>query len=164
MESLHIPSFNDFSPGLLNNDIRPILDCVAKNSKNDEAIFAAWAKLFPTWDKKRIQTNITATLTSTKLASKRPLVLSEFGLKVLNAESANSGVEIFCTEIIKNQNGRKLIEAIQSLYLRGEKATKVTLQAELALLGVKLSNDTTDHTTLKNWMIVAGLVSERKKS
>jgi len=164
MTSYNIPSFNDFSPGLLNGDLRPVLASIQKNSKIENAIFAEWEKtIFATWDKKRVRTNIPATLGSTGLTVGRPLELSLFGKRVLSAASNKEAAEIFCTEIIKNKNGDKLIEAIQTLHRRGDRATKTTLQTELARLSVKLSNDTTDHSTLKNWMIVAGIVTEAKK-
>jgi len=164
MTSYNIPSFNDFSPGLLKNDLRPVLLSIQKHSKNDEEIFSDWEKTICLgWEKKRIRTNIPATLGSTGLTLGRPLELSPLGQRVLMAASAKEAAEVFCTEIIKNRNGDKLIEAIQSLHRKGERATKKTLQTELSRLGVKLSNDTTDHSTLKNWMIVAGIVIEAKK-
>lgn len=159
-----IPSFNDFSPGLLKDDLRPVLLSIQLHSKNDEEIFSEWENtIFAKWDKKRVRTNIPATLRSTGLTTGRPLELSPFGLRVLLTASVKEAAQIFCTEIIKNRNGEKLIEAIQSLHRRGERATKKTLQTELSRLGVTLSNDTTDHSTLKNWMIVAGIVVETKK-
>lgn len=149
MTTLRIPSFNDFSIGLLHNDLRPVLAAVLKHSKDDDAIFDELERTVLTgWDAKRIQTNIPATLRSTGLTIGRPLELSPFGQRVLAATTAEIAAQIFCTEIIKNRNGDKLIEAIQSLHLRGERATKLTLQAELSTLNVKLSNDTTDHTVL----------------
>lgn len=164
MTPYSIPSFNDFSPGLLKGDLRPVLLSIQKHSKNDEDIFSEWEKtIFAGWDKKRVRTNIPATLRSTGLTVGRPLELSSFGERVLMTTSAKEAAQVFCTEIINNQNGNKLIEAIQSLHRKGERATKKTLQTELSRLDIKLSNDTTDHSTLKNWMIVAGIVVETKK-
>lgn len=164
MTSYSIPSFNDFSRGLLKDDLRPVLLSIQSHSKNDEKIFSEWEKtILLGWEKKRVRSNVPASLSSTGLTVGRPLELSPFGQTVLSAASSKDAAEIFCTEIIKNHNGDKLIEAIQALHRKGEKATKVTLQTELSRLSVKLSNDTTDHTTLKNWMIVAGLVTEEKR-
>jgi hypothetical protein len=160
-----LPSFNDFSRVTLKKDLRSVLSVIESHDQNDDEIFAEWKKsLFPGWDAKRIKTNITATLGSTQLITGRPMTLSTFGRKVQAASSAKEAAKVFCTEIIRNQNGIKLIEAIKNLHQRGDRATKETLQAELQRLGVTdLANNTTDHTTLKNWMIEAGIVLEVKK-
>jgi hypothetical protein len=51
-----------------------------------------------------------------------------------------------------------IIDAVRSLNLRGEKLIKGSLKHELEVSGIEaLSNATTDHTTLLNWMIEAGL-------
>lgn len=164
MPEIRLPSFNDFSPGILNDDLRPVLEIVALHSRDENAIFTQWeAQLFSGWVKKRIRTNIRATLNSTGLIDSPVMELTSFGEKVRSAASAKAAAEVFCTEIINNHNGLKLIQAITNLKVRGEKTTKGSLQAELGLLGIPLSNDTTDHTTLKNWMIVAGIVKEERK-
>lgn len=159
--SARIPSFNDFSTGLLNGDLRPVLVVVSKHSKDDDAIFREWKRILG-WEDKRIRTNIPATLRSTGLTEGRPLELTPWGQEVKNAASAKEAAQIFCTGIIKNKNGQRLIDAIRNLSQRGDRVTKTTLQVELARLGVELSNDTTDHTTLKNWMITAGIVTEKR--
>jgi hypothetical protein len=159
-----LPSFNDFSRGILNDDLRPVLKIIQENPKLESVIFEKWkSSLFPTWDDKRIQTNIPATLKSTGLTNSRPLELSDFGESVCNASSPQEAAKIFCAGIIEFKNGFKLIEAIRNLESRGDKATKGGLQHELSLLDVELSNDTTDHTTLKNWMIVAGMIAEEER-
>lgn len=160
-----LPSFNDFSFVTLKEDLRPVLSVIRAHGQDDDKIFREWeALLFSGWGKKRIKTNITATLSSTKLIVGRPMKLSDFGLLVQGASSAKEAAKIFCTEIINNQNGNKLIEAIRNLNQRGNLATKETLQTELQRLGVTdLANNTTDHTTLKNWMIQAEIVIEVKK-
>jgi Restriction endonuclease len=161
MTLLRIPSFNDFSVGLLNGDLRPVLAAVQRHSGDEVAIFNdLGTSVLAGWAIKRIQTNIPATLGNTGLTNGRPLKLSAFGQRVLSAPTPIEAAEIFCTEIIQSHNGSKLIEAIQALHKKGERATKFTLQSELAQLNVKLSNDTTDHTTLKNWMIAAKIVKE----
>lgn len=162
MSALRLPSFNDFSPGLFHDDLRPILKVIDSHPKDEETIFSEWERMLG-WEKVRIRRNITATLGSTGLTSGRPLELSAFGKRVLKATSAQAAAGVFCAELIKNNNGMKLIEAIRNLKQRGSPATKKTLQAELELLGVSLANDTTDHTTFKNWMIVGGIVIEPQK-
>lgn len=149
----------------MNKDLRRVLDVISKHSKKDDKIVADWkANIFPDWNEKRVTTNITATLRSTGLVVGRPMELSAFGKKVHAASSAKDATQIFCTEIIQKMNGVKLIEAIRNLSQRTVKATKKSLQTELIRLGVTdLANDTTDHTTLKNWMIQAGIVEEAKK-
>lgn len=162
--SKRIPSFNDFSPGTLGKDLRPVLTVVASHSKADSTIIAEWKKsVFPGWNDKRVATNIPATLSSTGLTTGRPMELSLFGKSVQAAKSSDEAAQIFCAELIKNNNGHLLLEAIRSLSQRGDQATKQSLQLELSRLGIQLSNDTTDHTTLKNWMIEAGIVTEKKR-
>lgn len=160
-----LPSFNDFSPGTLKGDIRTVLKAVADYPGDDKSIFAAWyAGPLAGWDKKRAETNIPATLASTGLASGKPMTLTPFGERVLAAATASDAAQVFCAEVIREKNGLKLLEAIENLRQRGDQATKKTLQVELERLGIgDLANDTTDHTTLKNWMVAAGIVKEAQK-
>ncbi len=115
---------------------------------------------------KRSTTNIPATLTSTGLAAREAgsLALTDFGKRVAHASSAREAAQVFCQELIKNQSGMTVIEAIRELTLRRVPVTKKSLKAELKRLGItNLSTNTTDHTTLKNWMVAAGIVKEPAK-
>jgi len=159
--SLRLPSFNDFSPVILEGGLRPCLQII-KNGGGDPAIILAWAKLyFKGVENKRSSTNIPATLRSIGLINEsRPLTLSSAGEAILNATSDAEANEAFCSHILKERNGKLVIEALASLRKRHVSISKVSLKNELVGLGVTgLSNNTTDHSTLKNWLIHAGLVS-----
>lgn len=166
MPSKRLPSFNDFSPAILQADLRKCLAAVRDGGGDDEKVIEAWEGLFFGGVKnKRSRTNIPATLGSTGLSTGvRPLALSELGQKVLDAGSAKDAAQIFCADIIRNQNGELLLGAIGSLRARNEKITKESLKTELQHAGVtSLSNNTTDHTTLKNWMIAAEIIDTEGK-
>ncbi|MDG1431697.1 MAG: restriction endonuclease, partial [Paracoccaceae bacterium] len=104
-------------------------------------------------------TNIPATLRSTGLLNTENWKLTEFGVRVANASSTVEAANIFVKSILVNQNGITLIDAISSLNVRGEKVTKASLKEELVSLGIEgLSTATTDHTTLRNWLVYAGVL------
>ena len=88
------------------------------------------------------------------------MVLSEAGERILAAGSKDAAAKKFCAHLLREKNAKLLIEALASLRKRKIAITKPSLKSELAGLGVTgLANNTTDHSTLKNWMIEAGLVT-----
>ena len=163
MVEKRLPSFNDFSPKILQGDLRACLAAVRDGAGDDKCVIQAWSeKYFGGKHNKRSSANIPATLRSTGLSTGgRPIELSPFGLEVLNACSAEEAAQIFCREIIRHRNGDILLDAIASLRKRKEEITKVSLKVELKRFGVaSLSNATTDHTTLMSWMEEAKIIDE----
>lgn len=163
---VRLPSFNDFSPSILGDDIRNCLAEIVAHGGNDRAVYAEWAKLyFNNIPNKRSSTNIPATLTSTGLIiGTRPMTLSAAGKSVLAAASKLEAAQTFCAHILRERNGKLLLEALSALHKRKERVTKSSLKQALVALGVGgLSRNTTDHTTLKNWFVVAGLVDKSGK-
>lgn len=161
MSQTRLPSFNDFSPEILKQDVRVCLKIVKDGLGNDTDVIKAFAKeFFGGVANQRSHANIPATLTSTGLVIPgRPLQLSDFGQEVLAAPDEVAAAQCFCAGIIRNGNGIKLLEAIHSLRKRDVIATKANLKDELQRIGVtNLSAGTTDHLTLKNWMVKAGFV------
>lgn len=157
-----LPSFNDFSPGILGGNLRECLLAVESHT-DDNAIFHEWANLF--FDgklSKRATTNIPATLSSTKLSTgKRPLELSVFGKAVAHAASPIEAAQLFCKGLLEqSKDNWLLLDALLNLEKKKESVTKASLKAELAVLGIPLSTGTTDHTTFKNWLIAAGLAEQ----
>jgi hypothetical protein len=162
MTTKRLPSFNDFSPEILRGDLRPCLKAVVDGGGDDEKVIKSWAGLyFKGVLNKRSSTNIPATLRSTGLSTgERPIRLSDVGIKVLQAASALEAAQVFCKHLVDNKNGDLLIGALLSLNAKGTKVGKESLKSELRANGItSLSTNTTDHSTLKNWMIAAGLVS-----
>jgi hypothetical protein len=158
-----LPSFNDFSPVILKGDIRTCLAAIRGHQGNDDAVIAQWADDFFDGKKSgRSGTNIPATLRSTGLTTgTRPLELSEFGKDVLAAPTALEAAQRFCAGMIRDHNGGVLLSAVASLRRRHEAISKESLKAELQLAGIEsLSTNTTDHTTLKNWMVTAEIIDE----
>jgi hypothetical protein len=160
-DAIRLPSFNDFSPGILRNDLRQCLAVVKASGGKNSEIHKEFAKLyFGGALNKRSTTNIPATLRSTGLVTDAPeLRLSAFGEEVLASSDARSAIRTFCAGILKEQNGTKLLDALSALAARRERVTKDSLKAELRRHGVtKLATGTTDHTTLLNWMVAGGIV------
>jgi hypothetical protein len=163
MNEKRLPSFNDFSPSILKGDLRPCLKAVVDGAGNDASVTTAWATLYFEGKKnKRSTVNIPATLRSTGLSTgTKPITLSPFGQSVLAAPSAKEAAAIFCAHLLREKHGDLLLQAMRALHARHAAITKESLQAELKGLGItSLSTNTTDHTTLKNWLIFAGLVNE----
>lgn len=156
MTNKRIPSFNDFSPVILKQDIRTCLAAIRDAGGDDDAVISKWANQYFNGTKNgRSKTNIPATLRSTGLTTgKRPMELSDFGRAVLDAPTALEATQRFCAGIIRDRNGDVLLSAVASLRKRNETISKESLKAELQLAGIEgLSTNTTDHTTLKNWFI-----------
>jgi len=162
MPEIRLPSFNDFSPGILSGRLRACLKAVEDCGGNDSDVVLAWAKMFfKGVPNKRSSTNIPATLRSVGLTTGvRPMVLSDAGKIIASAASDKEAVKDFCAHLLREKNAKLLIEALASLRKRKLSITKPSLKKELVGLGViGLANNTTDHSTLKNWMIAGGLVS-----
>lgn len=164
MPERRLPSFNDFSPVILQRDLRKCLLPILASAGDDDQVTGEWTRLFfKGKSNRRSSTNIPATLRSTGLTTgTRPMVLSEVGKRIAQAKSAEDAHREFCSHLLREKNGDILVLALQSLVRRGEKATKSSLQNELRTLGIEaLSTATTDHTTFKNWLIEGGFVDER---
>ncbi|MBW8911976.1 MAG: hypothetical protein JF564_08865, partial [Sphingomonas sp.] len=123
------------------------------------AIVAEWDRaFFNSAGNKRAGTNIPATLGSLGLMSRTPLALTDAGKAVLAAPNAVAAAQRMVRHVVDTRNGMAIIDAIRSLNTRGEALSKDSLKRELEIIGIEgLSNATTDHTTLLNWMIEAGL-------
>lgn len=158
---VRLPSFNDFSPGILGNDIKRPLQIVAEaNGDRNAAVKRFSDEFFGGTANKRSSVNVPATLVNTGLVDSSTFKLTDFGQEVLDAPTSLDASRIFIKRLILERNGIQLIEAIKTLYKRREIGSrKALLKRELENLGVEgLSNATTDHTTFENWMIEAGVV------
>lgn len=158
---MRLPSFNDFSPGII-GDVRQPLLTLKRLSPDFQAVVAAWARdYFGGAENKRASTNIPATLTSLGLFDRKTGALTPDGEVVAGAATPQAGAEALIAHVVATRNGMMIIEAVRALNRRAEPVSKVTLKRELQLLGVEgLSQATTDHTTLLNWMAAAGLVDK----
>jgi hypothetical protein len=123
------------------------------------AIVAEWDRdFFKSAGNKRARTNIPATLTSLGLMDRDPVRLTQAGETITAAATELEAARLFCKHVVETRNGMAVIDAVRSLNIRGEAVTKDNLKRELERLGIEdLSNATTDHTTLLNWTIAAGL-------
>ena len=161
MVQKRLPSFNDFSPVILKWDLRPCLQAVVAGHGDDASVIQAWADMyFEGKQNKRSSANIPATLRSTGLTTgTRPLTLSDVGKAVLAAGSPRKAAEVFCAHLVREKHGDILLQALRALSERKVPVTKLALQNELVSLGIEgLSTNTTDHSTLKNWMVHGGLI------
>lgn len=162
MTEIRLPSFNDFSPVILKGDLRPCLKAVVDCGGDDQALKKVWANLyFKGVVNKRSTANLAATLRSTGLSTgARPVELSQIGIDVMNAPTALDAAKLFCGHLLREKNGKLLIEALTAMRKRRARITNASLQDELKQFGVSgLSTNTGDHPALKNWLIAAGLVS-----
>ncbi len=159
---MRLPSFNDFSPFIV-GDVRKPLDIISKHEGDFEAIAKRWAEeFFKGKDNKRARTNVAATLKNIGLFDRNAACLTAEGRHILEANSATEAAGLFVRHIIEQRNGMRVIDALTSLQQRGERVTKDSLKKELKSLGVDgLSSGTTDHTTLANWMVTAGILSPK---
>ncbi|HEV7254645.1 MAG TPA: restriction endonuclease [Mesorhizobium sp.] len=153
-----LPSFNDFSPAII-RDVRRPLDILARLAPDLDAVVAEWdSAFFKSARNKRARTNIPATLTSLGLMTRSPLALTEQGEAIRSAPDAVTASRLLIRHVVDTRNGMAIIDAVRSLNARGEPVGKDSLKQELEGAGIQgLSVGTTDHTTLLNWMIHAGL-------
>ena len=157
-----IPSFNDFSPGII-ADIREVLMAVTNHGPDKDKIYQAWADLnFGGAVNKRSTTNTQSTLTSTGLLDTSTMTLTAAGQAIASTNDKAEAAAVLSAHIIKEKNGLLLLKAILAIRMRDEKVTKDRLAKELKLMGVTLSTGTTDHTTLMNWMGEGGLLIKDK--
>ncbi|MCA1197846.1 restriction endonuclease [Sphingomonas sp. R647] len=92
--------------------------------------------------------------------TRTPLALTEAGKAILAAPDSVEAARRLARHVVDTRNGMAIIDAVRSLNLRGDRLSKDSLKRELEVIGIEgLSNATTDHTTLLNWMIEAGLFS-----
>lgn len=160
-----LPSFNDFSPGII-GDVRRPLAILSDRAPDMTTVVIGWDQaFFAGAGNKRASTNIPATLTSLGLMTRSPLDLTEAGKWILSATDPTEGAQRLVRHIVDHQNGMAVIDAVRSLNARGEAVSKDSLKRELENLGIEgLANATTDHTTLLNWMVEAGLFIREGRS
>ena len=156
-----LPSFNDFSPGII-GDVRKPLRILETHLPNFEAVVQAWAATFFSGaENKRASTNIPATLTSLGLFDRKAMSITDEGRAIASAATPQEAAERLVAHIVATRNGMSVIEAARALNLRGERFSKENLKRQLQLQGIEaLSSATTDHTTLANWMAEAGLLDK----
>jgi hypothetical protein len=154
-----LPSFNDFSPRII-GDVRRALEILDRYSPDLNKVIAEWDRaFFASASNKRASTNIPATLTSLGLMTRTPLGVTDAGREILAAPDSTEAARRMIRHVVDTRNGMALIDAVRSLNARGERLTKDALKRELEIIGIEgLSNATTDHTTLLNWMIEAGVL------
>lgn len=153
---MRLPSFNDFSHGII-GDVRRPLRAVVQYAPNMTAVEAEWQRLFPGLKLSRIE-NIRITLVNLGLMVREPLGLTPIGNAIAAAVTELEAAGLLCKHVVDTRNGMVVIDAVRSLAVRGEAVTKDNLKRELKRIGIEgLSTATTDHTTLLNWMIAAGL-------
>lgn len=159
-----LPSFNDFSPGII-DDIRRPLETLAKLAPDFDAVVNEWdAHFFKSAGNKRARTNVSATLTNLGLMTRSPLKLTEVGERIRTAPNAIAASRLLVRHVVDTRNGIAVVDAVRSLNARGDPASKDGLKRELESRGIKgLSVGTTDHTTLLNWMVHAGLFTREGK-
>ena len=165
---MRIPSFNDFSPGILEKaygkpDIRRVLAAVNDNEGDKEAVVATWAKeLFAGKKNKRSSVNVPATLHGLGLLDRENWILTEIGQRIAREKSIASAVKRLARHLLTDCNGQVVVDAVQSLLGRGDQVSKESLQRELKRFGVAhLSNGTTDHTTHLNWLVQSGALGSK---
>lgn len=158
-----LPSFNDFSPEII-QDLRRPLEILDRLAPDRDTVIAGWDQaFFGGTGGKRASTNIPATLSSLGLMTRQPLALTEPGKAILAAPNSVEAARRLARHVVDTRNGIAIVDAVRSLNSRGETLTKQSLKRELELIGIeKLSNATTDHTTLLNWMIEGGLFTREK--
>ncbi|WP_170461112.1 restriction endonuclease [Ruegeria arenilitoris] len=156
-----LPSFNDFSPAII-GDVRKPLTILDRLAPDFDAVVTDWDdEFFGSARNKRASTNIPATLTSIGLMERSPLGLTDAGRDVLSAPDEVEAARRMVRHIVENKNGMAIIDAVRSMNKRGDIIKKDTLKQELQSAGIEgLSNATTDHTTLLNWMVYAGLFNK----
>ncbi|WP_062114876.1 restriction endonuclease [Aureimonas sp. AU40] len=156
-----LPSFNDFSPGII-GDVRRPLETLAELAPDFDAVAAAWdAEFFKGAGNKRAKTNVSATLTSLGLMIRSPLGLTAAGERVRAAPDAVAASRLLVRHIVDTRNGMAVVDAVRSLNARGDPVSKDGLKRELESGGIQgLSVGTTDHTTLLNWMVHGGLFTK----
>ncbi len=160
-----LPSFNDFSPGII-GDVRRPLEILDRLAPDMTAVVAEWdSAFFGSAGNKRASTNIPATLSSLGLMTRTPLALTDVGRAILAAPDSVEAARRLARHVVDARNGMAIIDAVRSLNTRGDTVSKDSLKRELEVIGIEgLSNATTDHTTLLNWMIEAGLFTRETRS
>lgn len=160
-----LPSFNDFSPGII-GDVRRPLKILDRLAPDVAAVVAEWDRaFFGSANNKRASTNIPATLTSLGLMTRIPLSLTDAGRDILSAPDRTEAARRLVRHVVDTRNGMAIIDAVRSLNARGDTLSKDSLKRELEIIGIEgLSNATTDHTTLLNWMIEAGLLEREGRA
>ncbi len=156
---MRLPSFNDFSVGII-KDIRVALVAIRDNQGKSDEIIKRWSHdFFGGSNNKRSSTNIPVTLHKLGLFDREAASLTDVGNEILQKPTKEKAAARFVRHIIESHNGLILIDALKGLGARGERPSKDSIKRELISLGVKnLSQGTTDHTTLAGWMAEAGII------
>jgi hypothetical protein len=162
---VRLPSFNDFSPELIPN-IREILKLFTPGA-NIGAIHSGILAYAPTLTNLQRQKNVVITLRNLGLIVEAggTILPTGTGEAVRDAADQQQAALAMCTHIILHLNGLALLRAIDALDRSSVQVTKKTLQKQLEADGITdLSNATTDHTTLANWMVTAGLLQRTSRT
>ena len=99
---MRLPSFNDFSPGII-HDVRKPLEILDKFAPDFDTVVAEWDRMFfNNAGNKRARTNITATLANLGLMERSPLCLTDTGKNIMVAPNQIEASRRLIEHIIKN--------------------------------------------------------------
>jgi hypothetical protein len=151
-----IPSAPDFSPEQIN--LTRLLQAVRSGAGSRETVDASIAEAFPKIGASRAR-NPRIALGEYGLYDKASHRLSALGNQLLDLGEGATQDEVLAKHILSNLHGLDVLQAVHDLSLRGEKANKATLDAELRRRGFALAADTTRHIFMLWWLERAGVCS-----
>lgn len=155
-----IPPISDFSPGIVRQSLRSALEILAEGADRAERLEKIKATFFnarAASGQEQSARNVLITLPHLGLADSNG-ELSDFGRQLLSMSDEDAHRE-FARHCLVELRGLDILRAIRDLNAQGVPINKVSLQHSLeTAFGMRLSRNTTDHTTLTNWMRLGGVL------
>jgi hypothetical protein len=89
----------------------------------------------------------------------RTFALSELGQAIIDEPDETKRAGIFAADILRANQGLELLDAVRFLQSRHEKLTPKAVREELRRRGYTLTVNTADHTKLRDWLSLSGVIS-----
>lgn len=164
-----LPAGQEFTPGQLGKNaasLKLILDKVGEVSGNKSAVVAwvrqQWIRATASGQEDNRANNVLRGMTNYGLLESLndPLKLSAAGIEI---RDATDPVAVFAAHLLTNCHGLELMQFAEDVRGRDGIATNTTVLAELRARRYVTSTGTTDHTKMRQWLEVAGVVAFSQK-
>jgi hypothetical protein len=168
-KNLKLPNMNEFSPGVLGNDIQSLLNLIA-SAAGDAAV--ATSSISQNYDKIKA----TVDLVQRSQRAKNVLIgmaqcgllekqgkhvtanLTDLAEQILNAPTSTKAADILARHLIENCHGAELFDVTANLRSRGDPLTVENIRDELESRGFSITENEGNSSKIRQWLEAANIV------
>jgi len=168
---LKLPNMNEFSPGVVGEDIQSLLKRIASAKGDRNAAIADIANHYPkikaTSSAKQRTTRAGNVLIGMsqcglleKMGRKVTADLTPVAIGIADAPTAGTAAELFARHLIENHHGAELFDVVATLRSRGDAVSLENIRNELESRGFTITENEANPSKIRLWLEVSGVIDE----